>query len=77
MSHRINIIVSDRVWQSLQKIPRGERSQLINIAISEKLLILNRKMARKKMDEIREQLRPVDDNIDVLELLRQDRMRGA
>ncbi len=77
MSHRINIMVDDRIWQSLQRIPKGERSQLINIAISEKLLATNRIKARNKMDEIREQLKPLDDKTDVMELLRQDRMREA
>jgi len=70
-------MVDDRIWQSLQKIPKGERSRLINIAISEKLLATNRIKARNKMDEVREQLKPLDDKIDVMELLRQDRMRDA
>jgi len=70
-------MVDDRIWQSLQKIPKGERSQLINIAISEKLLATNRIKARNKMDKIRKQLKPANDKIDVMELLRQDRMRDA
>lgn len=75
MSHRVNIIVDDQVWKSLQKIPKGERSQFISRAIIEQLLLLQRKSASIKMDKIREQLKPLDSNIDVGEILRHDRMR--
>lgn len=77
MSHRVNIMIDDQIWQYLQEIPKGERSQFVNVAIKDRLLAMRRKTAAKKMDELREQLKPIEKNIDVLELLRQDRMRNA
>jgi predicted CopG family antitoxin len=77
VSHRVNIMVDDQVWQSLQKMPKGERSQFINLAIKERLSEMKRRIAAKKMDERRVQLKPIDESVDVLELLRQDRMRDA
>jgi len=76
MSRRVNIMVDEQLWQSLQQIPRGERSQFINVAIGERLLFLKRKSAAKKMDQIREHLSPMNIEMDVMELLRQDRMRS-
>jgi hypothetical protein len=70
-------MVDDQVWQSLQKMPKGERSQFINLAIKERLSEMKRRIAAKKMDERRVQLKPIDESVDVLELLRQDRMRDA
>jgi len=38
MAHRINVVLDDAVWERFQEIPKGERSRLINEAVSESLL---------------------------------------
>ena len=35
MSHRINVIVHDDVWRFLKKVPQGERSRTIDLALHE------------------------------------------
>ena len=35
VAHRINVIVQDDVWHLLQRIPQGDRSRTINIALRE------------------------------------------
>lgn len=77
MSRRVNIMVDEQIWQSLQEMPKGERSRFINVAIKDRLLAKRRKTAANKMDELRNNLKPIKGNIDVLELLRQDRMRNT
>ena len=75
MNRRVNIMLDEQVWHSLLEIPKGERNQFINMAIKERLLNMKRKSAAKKMDQVRERLKFMDNNIDVIEILRQDRMR--
>ena len=75
MNHRVNIMLEEQVWQSLQEIPEGERNQFISMAIKERLLNIKRRSVAKKMDQIRERLKFMDNNIDAIEVLRQDRMR--
>ncbi len=38
MSHRVNVMLEDDVWEQLREVPQGDRSRLINEAISETLL---------------------------------------
>ncbi|QSA96795.1 hypothetical protein [Methylococcus sp. EFPC2] len=45
MSHRVNVILDDEVWEQFQAIPKGERSKLINQAVSETLLRRQREEA--------------------------------
>jgi len=75
MSHRINVLVNDDVWESLQKLPKGERSRFINQAVDERFLREKRENAMAEMDSLRRQLPPLNSDIDVLETLRQDRTR--
>ncbi len=45
MTHRVNVILDDDVWEQIQAIPKGERSRLINQAVSETLLRRQREEA--------------------------------
>ena len=35
MAHRINVVVQDDIWSLLQRIPQGDRSRTINLALRE------------------------------------------
>ena len=35
VAHRINVIVEDDVWRLLRRIPQGDRSRTINVALRE------------------------------------------
>jgi len=59
MSHRVNIMIDDSVWEELQTIPLGERSRLINEAVAETLLKRRRLAAIERMDELRKTVKPV------------------
>ena len=45
MAHRVNVIFDDKVWEQLEGVPKGERSRLINEAVSETLLRRQREEA--------------------------------
>ncbi len=61
MSHRVNIMLDNEVWQAMQALPRGERSRLINRAIKAYMLQQRRKNAAEAeaMDALRESTRPL------------------
>ena len=42
MAHRVNVMIDDEVWQQLKTVPAGERSRLINEAVTMRLLIQRR-----------------------------------
>ncbi len=71
MSHRINVILDDEVWEQFQAVPAGERSRLINDSVSQELLRRRRVAAIEAM----ERLRATGSHCGVSseELLRQDR----
>ena len=75
MSHRVNVILEDQVWESLQELPKGERSRFISRAIEERILREKRVTAAAEMDKIRQNLPPLDDSIDIVDMIRQDRSR--
>lgn len=75
MAHRLNIILDDTVWESLQQLPKGARSRYISQAVEERLRRERRQRAAAEMDALRGKLRPLDDDIDVVEMLRKDRAR--
>lgn len=75
MAHRLNIILDDTVWKSLQQLPKGARSRYISQAVQERLHREQRQKAAAEMDALRDQLPPLDDDIDVVEMLRKDRAR--
>jgi hypothetical protein len=73
MSHRINVILDDEVWESLGQLPKGERSRLINNAIARELLRQQRQRAMEEMDRLRKTPRLTKETAE--ELVRRDRKR--
>jgi len=74
MSHRVNIVVQDEAWDVLAKLPRGERSRAVSVAILEWVRLRKRLDAAAKMDELRATMQPVSTD-EVVRWLRQDRER--
>lgn len=77
MAHRLNIMLDDAVWESLQQLPKGARSRYISQAVKERLRRERRQSAAAEMDALRSKLPPLDDDIDVVEMLRKDRARDG
>ena len=75
MAHRLNIMLDDTVWESLQQLPKGARSRYISQAVEERLRRERRQSAAAEMDALRGRLPMLDDDIDVVEMLRKDRAR--
>ena len=75
MAHRLNIMLDDTVWESLQQLPKGARSRYISQAVEERLRRERQQKAAAEMDALRSKLPPLDDDIDVVEMLRKDRAR--
>lgn len=75
MAHRLNIMLDDAVWESLQQLPKGARSRYISQAVEERLRRERKQKAAAEMDALRSNLPPLDDGIDVVEMLRKDRAR--
>jgi len=75
MAHRLNIMLDDAVWESLQQLPKGARSRYISQAVEERLRRERQQKAAAEMDALRSKLPPLDDDIDVVEMLRKDRAR--
>ncbi len=59
MSHRINIVFDDAVWEQLQEVPKGERSRVVNQAVSESLVKYRRLKAIAALDELRKTISKV------------------
>ena len=59
MSHRINVMLDDEVWESLSQLPKGERSRVINQALQETLLRQRREEAFARIEELRKQMEPL------------------
>lgn len=75
MAHRLNIMLDDAVWESLQQLPKGARSRYISQAVEERLRRERQQKAAAEMDALRSNLPPLDDGIDVVEMMRKDRAR--
>ena len=75
MAHRLNIMLDDAVWESLQQLPKGARSRYISRAVEERLRREQRQKAATEMDALRDKLPSLDEDIDVVEMLRKDRAR--
>lgn len=73
MSHRVNIILSDTTWEALQGLPKGERSRFIEVAVIKELELRRRREAGRKMDALRERMKPVSGCSE--EWMREDRER--
>ncbi len=68
MSHRINVIVNDDVWSFLKKIPQGERSRTINLALRGWADRRRRLDAAAEMDRLRNE--PMAQPVTTAEIVR-------
>ena len=59
MSHRVNLILQDEVWDALQAVPKGERSALVNEALTHWMELRRRREAAAELDRLRGSLAPV------------------
>jgi hypothetical protein len=73
MSNRVNIVLDDEVWESLQLVPKGERSKVINQALSAWIVRSRRSSAIQRMDELRSKMKPVRGSAE--QWMREDRRR--
>jgi len=71
MSHRVNIMLDNEVWQAMQALPRGERSRLVNRAIKAYLLQQRRQKVAEAMDALRESTHPLSGSTE--QWVREDR----
>ena len=77
MSHRINVIVHDDMWRFLRKIPQGERSRTINLALREWAHKRRRLDAATEMDRLRnEQVTQPVTTAEIVRWIREDRDGG-
>ncbi len=74
MAHRVNMLFDEQVWEALQKVPKGERSRLVNRAVREWFRARQRADAARRMDELSRQLAPVSTE-QVVRWVREDRER--
>jgi predicted CopG family antitoxin len=73
MSHRINVMIEDGVWEELKRVPDGERSHFINMAVSNEILQRKRRQAIQIMDRLRRTGKPLEKPAE--RLVRSDRNR--
>ena len=76
MAHRVNILLEDAVWRVLEKAPKGERSRIVNSALSQWFQKRRRADAARHMDESRAQL-PAVTTKQVVKWVREDRERAG
>ena len=74
MSRRINVIIDDDTWGLLEKVPQGERSRTVNLALREWAQRRRRRDAAAEMDRLRAEpgTRPVT-TAEITRWLREDR----
>ena len=77
MGHRINVMVHDDVWRFLEKIPQGERSRTINLALREWARRRRQRDAAAEMDRLRDDpaAQPVT-TAEIVHWIREDRDGG-
>jgi len=73
MSHRINVLIDDQLWEDLRHIPRGERSRLINESLAERLKQKKRERLLEEMQAATCSAKPAEE--DAVMLLRRQRYR--
>jgi len=56
VAHRMNLILDDDVWAQLEEVPEGERSRLINQAVSESLVRYRRLRAIAALAALRQSM---------------------
>ena len=77
MSHRINVIINDDVWGFLKKIPQGERSRTVNLALREWAHRQRRLDAVAEMDRLRSDAEATSiTSAEIVRWIREERERG-
>lgn len=76
MAHRVNVLLEETVWRVLEKVPKGERSRIVNAALSQWFQKRQRADAARRMDELRAQL-PAVTTKQVVKWVREDRERSG
>ena len=76
VSHRINIMVDEPAWRILEKLPRGERSRAINMAVIEWARMRKRRDAAARLNALSDEL-PAVTMEEVVRWIREDRERDA
>ncbi|MBI2779014.1 MAG: hypothetical protein HYX62_04420 [Gammaproteobacteria bacterium] len=74
MGHRVNIMLDEEAWNALQACAKGERSKVVNNAITAWFKTRQRIKAAQKMDALRAKLPGVSTQ-DVVSWIREDRER--
>ena len=77
MGRRINVMVHDAGWRFLEKIPQGERSRTIILALREWARRRRRRDAAAEMDRLRDEptAQPVT-TAEIVHWIREDRDGG-
>lgn len=75
MTHRVNVILEDAVWQTLSKAPQGERSRIVNNALRQWFHKRSRRDAARRMDELSALLAPVSTE-QIVAWVREERARS-
>ena len=77
MTHRINIVVQDDIWGLLQRVPQGERSRTIDLALREWAQKRRRFDAAAEMDRLRKDATPTPITTEeIVRWIREDRDHG-
>ena len=77
MAHRINVVVQDDIWGLLQRIPQGDRSRTINLALREWADKRARMEAMAEMDRLRQDsMMPAVSTEEIVRWIREDREGG-
>lgn len=77
MTHRINVVVEDGIWGLLQRVPQGERSRTIDLALREWARKRRRLDAAAEMDRLRkDSTTPPITTEEIVRWIREDRDRG-
>lgn len=77
MTHRINVVVQDDIWGLLQRIPQGERSRTIDLALREWARKRRQMDAAAEMDRLRkDSATPPITTEEIVRWIREDRDRG-
>jgi len=72
MAHRVNIMLDEVAWSVLEQFPKGERSKVVNMAITEWERSRRRPSAVQRMDALGVAL-PEISTAEIVEELRKDR----
>lgn len=76
MTHRVNVMLDDATWEALRRVPRGDRSRVVNAAIIEWFRSRRRASAARRMDELRAEVPRVTTQ-ELVDWIRRDRERRS